>query len=97
MFLVEKDKPNIDVLRKIFEDETFISLVSSLFQKKPNKINGNASWVETNRGHGEKNNGQGIFCKVKIDCKCQHPYIRIKIINISQRLFKLSNLKEGKR
>ena len=49
------------IKRKIFEDETFISLVTSLFHEKPNKINGSASEVETNKGHGVKNNGQGIF------------------------------------
>lgn len=94
MFIVEKEYPNIDVERKIFEDETFISLVTSLFQytiigKEKNKIIGSASEDETNKGHGVKNNGQGIFWNEKIDCKCQYPYIRNKIKNISQRLFKL--------
>ena len=88
MFIVEKEYPNIDVERKIFEDETFISLVTSLFQR--NKIIGSASEDETNKGHGVKNNGHGIFWNEKIDCKCQYPYIRIKIIKFdSQRLFKL--------
>jgi len=66
MFIVEKEYPNIDVERKIFEDETFISLVTSLFQytisgKDKNKIIGSASEDETNKGHGVKNNGQGMF------------------------------------
>lgn len=86
MFIVEKEYPNIDasLKRKIFEDETFISLVTSLFQKiiigkEKNKIIGSASEDETNKGHGVKINGQGIFLNRKIDCKCQYPYIRIKI------------------
>jgi len=61
MFIVEKEYPHIDVERTIFEDETFISLVTSLFQRKANKIIGSASEDETNKGHGVKNNGQGIF------------------------------------
>jgi hypothetical protein len=63
MFIVEKEYLNIEsfIKRKIFEDETFISLVTSLFHEKPNKINGSASEVETNNGHGVKNNGQGIL------------------------------------